>query len=138
MVWPAVPAGGGALALALQFQLERSQWQAPETLRAAQFHQLGAVLKHAYATIPFYRERFDAAGLRPGVPLTAAAFAALPVLTRREVQAAGSALHSTGVPPGHTPVTRGQTSGATGTPIIFLSTQVTEAFWRAFNLRNQL
>src|SRR6185295_19750891 len=60
MVWPAVPAGGGALALALQLQLERSQWQAPETLRGAQFYQLGAVLKHGYATIPFYRERFDA------------------------------------------------------------------------------
>ncbi len=136
MAWPAIPPANGAFALALQFQLERSQWQAPETLRSAQLRQLGVLLKHAHATVPFYRERL--AGWRPGEPVTAGAFASLPVLTRRDVQAAGAALHSTGVPSVHAPVGRGQTSGATGTPIVFLSTPVTDAFWRAFNLRNQL
>src|SRR5262249_32758818 len=93
-VWPGGPPATGALALALQFQLERSQWQAPEALRAAQFRQLGALLQHAQATVPFYRERLDAAKLRPGQSVTEDQLALLPVLTRGEVHAAGAALHS--------------------------------------------
>ncbi len=138
MVWPALPVRPGALLLALQFQLDQTQWWAPDRLRRHQLRQLGLLLNHAHETVPFYRERLDAAGFSPGMDVTDAWFTALPRLTRAEVHEQGSALHSSGVPPMHAPVVQGQTSGSTGTPVRFLSTEVTRLLWQAFNLRDHL
>lgn len=138
LVWPGVPAGRGALMLALQFQLEQSQWWPPGQLRQNQLRQLGLMLNHAHQTVPFYRQRLDAAGFRPGMDITNAWFAGLPCLTRAEAHTLGGALHSSSVPAAHAPVTQGQTSGSTGTPVTFLTTGVTQLFWQAFNLRDHL
>jgi phenylacetate-CoA ligase len=138
MAWPALPAGMGATLLALQYQLEQTQWWTPERLRQHQFHQLESLLSHAWQTAPFHRERLDAAGFQPGMDITEAWFAALPRLTRAEVHALGSRLHCHHVPAAHEPVTQGQTSGSTGTPVSFLSTAVTRLFWQSFNLRDHL
>lgn len=138
MAWPGLPAGRGALMLALQFQLEQTQWWPPGRLRQHQFRQLGLLLQHAHGTMPFYRARLEAAGFRSGMDLADGWFSALPVLTRAEVHAQGAALHSRNIPAGHTPVTQGQTSGSTGTPVTFLTTPVTQLFWQAFNLREHL
>jgi phenylacetate-CoA ligase len=136
--WPAVPGPDGAQMLALQFQLEQTQWWTPERLRASQFRQLGLLLRHAHETVPFYRERLDAAVFRAGTEIADGWFASLPRLTRAEVHAQGAALHSRAVPAAHGRVDRGQTSGSTGTPITFLVTALTQLFWRAFNLRDHL
>jgi len=138
IAWPAIPGPEGAALLALQFQLEETQWWSPERLCQAQYHQLGLLLDHACETVPFYRERFDAAGFHPGGGIDAGSFAALPRLTRAELHAHGEALRSRAMPAAHAPVVEGQTSGSTGTPIRFLSTAVTRAFWEAFNLRDHL
>jgi phenylacetate-CoA ligase len=138
LVWPALPAGGGANLLALQFQLEQTQWWTPERLRASQLRQLGLLLRHAYETVPFYRERLGAAGFRSGAEIREDWLAALPRLARAEVHAQGAALHSRAVPAAHERVERGQTSGSTGTPITFLVTALTQLFWQAFNLRDHL
>ena len=111
MVWPAVPPDAGALSLALQFQLNQTQWWPFEKLRLAQFRQLGPLLRHARETVPYYRERLEAAGVRPGAAMTQDGFAKIPILTRAEVRAAGDALHSRQVPPAHAPLARGQSSG---------------------------
>jgi len=137
LVWPAVPPDSGALALALQFQLSRTQWLPAAALRTNQFHQLRGLLAHAHASVPFYRERLAAAGYQSGAPVAEDWFATLPVLTREEVHLQGPALHARRVPEGHAPVESGQTSGSTGSPITFLTTQVTRLFWQAFNLRDQ-
>lgn len=138
MIWPAVPTPAGSLLLALQFQLEQTQWWPPERLRQQQFRQLGLLLRHAHDTVPFYRERLGAAGYRPGMDIDDECFAALPRLTRAEVHARGDALHSRAMPAAHAPVARGQTSGSTGTPVSFLTTRVTHLFWQAFNLRDHI
>jgi phenylacetate-coenzyme A ligase PaaK-like adenylate-forming protein len=138
MAWPALPAGGGATLLALQFQLEQTQWWTPERLRQHQFRQLELLLSHAHRAVPFHRERLDAAGFRPGMEITESGFAALPRLTRADVHALGASLHGSNVPAGHEPITQGQTSGSTGTPVTFLSTAVTRLFWQSFNLRDHL
>ena len=36
-----------------------------EALRALQLERLRASLRHAYTRVPFYREAFDKAGVRP-------------------------------------------------------------------------
>ena len=138
MIWPAVPTPAGAVQLALQFQLEQTQWWQPEQLRRQQLRQLEPLLRHAHDTVPHYQERLGAAGYRPGTDLDEAGFAALPRLTRAEVHAQGDALHSRAMPAAHAPVARGQTSGSTGTPVTFLTTRVTQQFWQAFNLRDHI
>jgi phenylacetate-CoA ligase len=137
--WPAVPDNDGALLLAVQFQLAQTQWAAPADIELAQFQQLGNLLKHAYATIPFWRERLEAAGYDQRAETPAPSwFRALPVLARAEVQALGDALLSSRVPPEHGKVARGQTSGSTGRAISFHVTQVSQIFWLAFTLRDHL
>ena len=135
--WPALPSDDGAHMLALQFQLARTQWETPADIELGQFRQLAHLLGHAHATIPFWRERLEAAGYDRNAA-TPAWFRALPILTRGEVQALGDSLLSSRVPPEHGKVARGQTSGSTGRPIGFYVTQVSQLFWLAFTLRDHL
>lgn len=124
--------------LALQYQLEQSQWWPPEVLREQQLRQLAKTLEHACDTIPFYRERFLACGLDPKSAHWPDDFSKLPLLSRADVQAAAGALLSTRPPPEHGAVSEGQTSGSTGRPIRFFSTKITQFFWRVFTLREHL
>jgi phenylacetate-CoA ligase len=134
IVWPAVPAREGAAALALQFQLERSQWLTSEQLRELQFRQLDVLLRHAYGTVPCYRERWR--GLYdPARPLTPEAFSGLPVLSRSELQSQFDALKSTGIPADHGPVGESRTSGSTGAPVRVLKTGLVQLLWQAAVLR---
>jgi phenylacetate-CoA ligase len=129
-----VPDVEGSAILALQFQLELSQWYRPGQLRALQNRQLDALLAHAHATVPYYRERW--AGLhQPGEPATPGRFSRLPVFARSELQAHFDALKSTAVPPQHGAVTEVRTSGSTGQPVRLLKTSLTDFIWQAVLLR---
>ena len=55
--WPAIPTSRASQLLAVQFQLEQSQWLPPEKLRQFQRQQLQHVVQHAYQHVPFYRDR---------------------------------------------------------------------------------
>ncbi|MDP1708747.1 MAG: phenylacetate--CoA ligase family protein [Gammaproteobacteria bacterium] len=138
ITWPALPAPQAAAMLALQYQLEQSQWWPPEMLREQQLRQLAKTLEHACETIPFYRERFLACGLDPQSAHWPDDFPKLPLLSRADVQAAAGALLSTRPPPEHGAVSEGQTSGSTGRPIRFFNTTMTQFFWRVFTLREHL
>ncbi len=138
IAWPALPSPQVARYLALLQQLDGSQWWPAETLRAWQMRQLGVLLAHAAKTVPFYGDRLRAAGLVPGKPLTPEIWPRIPILTRAEVQNAGAALHSTALPAGHGRTGKISSSGSTGRPIESISTQVTQAFWNAFTLRDHL
>lgn len=137
-VWPAMPDEAGALALAVQFQLEQTQWWAPHALERQQLLQLSELLRHAHDTIPFWRERLRAAGYNPQQQLTRERFSTLPLLTREDIQRQGEALLCRSVPQQHGRITRGETSGSTGKPITFFGTGVTRFLWRAFTLREHL
>lgn len=128
MSFPALPGGRATLAAALQFQLERSQWLAPQALRELQMAQLRNVLRHAVATVPFYRD----------YPAEPAALEALPVLRRAAVREAGEALRSSALPQDHGQQHRITTSGATGTPVRLWGSDLTGFLWRAFTLREHL
>lgn len=132
--WPAVPAPRAAAALAIQFQLDRSQWLAPEELRGLQFRQLDAVVRHAAATVPFYRETWRGA-VDPARALSREQFDSLPLLTRNELQANFAGLTSTAVPEAHGRTGVVRTSGSTGQPVEVAKTELTELFWRAVLLR---
>lgn len=138
LAFPALPPPAAARLLALQFQLGQSEWWSPAEIRAAQLQQVALVLRHAWQYVPFYRDRLAAAGYDPAVPLTAEFFASLPLLTRPQIQQAGSLLHSTQMPPGHGPTRSGETSGSTGRPITYLTSQSEGMYWHAFTLREHL
>jgi phenylacetate-CoA ligase len=135
IVWPAVPSAEGATALAVQFQLERTQWLPPERLRELQFRQLDPLVRHAYATVPYYRERWRGF-YDPDAALTPDRFARLPLLARHDLQAAYDVLKSENVPPAHGFLAESRTSGSTGTPVRVLKTALNELWWRAFTLRD--
>jgi phenylacetate-CoA ligase len=133
--WPALPSPGGAAVLALLFQFERSQWLPLDQLRQCQLQQLEVLVRHALATVPYYRERWGA-DYEPALPLTLERFATLPLLTRRELQEQFENLKSGNVPPGHGGMKEAQSSGSTGTPVRILKTQLLGLFWNAFTLRD--
>ena len=121
--------------LSLLLQLERSQWLTLEQLRERQLRQLAVLLEHAAATVPYYRKGWGA-DFDPAAPLTLERFAALPLLTRRELQEQFAHLKSSQVPAGHGSTQESQSSGSTGTPVRILKTQLSALFWNAFTLRD--
>jgi phenylacetate-CoA ligase len=94
-------------------ELERSATWAPERLRELQWERMSALLRHAYDTVPFYRERFSRAGLTPDRVRTRADWARLPVLDKPDVQEHAEAMRSSRAPRGLTAAT----SGSSGTPV---------------------
>jgi len=134
-VWPAVPAPAAAMALALQFQLEQIERLPAARLRELQFRQLAALVQHAYATVPYYRERWRST-YDPAQALTPERFAALPLLSRREVQEQFAALASREAPAAHGPVREARTSGSTGMPVRVLKTGLADLLWTACVLRD--
>ncbi len=137
-VWPAIPPPSGALPLAIQFQLARSEWWSGEKLKAAQFRQLAQVLQHAHANVPFYREQWTRCGYQPDVPLTGELFMALPLLRRSDLQQRFGELKATTMPAGHGTIVEDSTTGSTGVPVRFLKTSMTRLYWEAVTLRDHL
>ena len=119
-------------------QLDRSQWWSADRVRDHQFGQLQLVFEYAYRTLPFYRQRFEAAGLRPDRLISAESWRNLTLLTRQDVQIAGDALHSGQLPPSHGPAAQNFTGGSTAQPVMTLSTGLTGLFWRAMTIRDHL
>lgn len=135
VAWPAIPDDGAATMLAMQFQMEQSQWWSAAKLQQQQLTQLRAVLRHARETVPFWRQRWQTAGIDVENIGSLDDFRRLQVLRRDDVLAAGEGLISTAVPKEHGAISRGASSGSTGTPVIYAGTGVTAFFWRAFTLR---
>ncbi len=134
--WPAIAAPHAAVALALLFQLEQSQWWAPEVLAREQSRQLCISLEHAFRTVPFYRNSFERWGLNPSEAHFPDVWQRIPLLQKRDVQLAGTALHSTAVPKTHGRLSAVTTSGSTGQPTMVMTTEFTNFLWRVFTLRD--
>lgn len=136
--WPALPVPAAATMLAVQYQFEQSQWWTPVELQTQQLRQLNLVLNHAYDTVPYYRDSFNAAGFRPGKHIMPDEWSRVPLLKRKDIQKAEKKLYSKEVLPHHGKVHEIWTSGSTGRPISVGSTQITQFFWQAFTLRDHL
>src|SRR5947207_7459597 len=128
----------GRSLLSLQQQLEASQWWPPEQMRQHQFRQLAALLRHAFETVPFYRDRLAAVGYRPGDTVDEELLAQIPILTRRDVQTIGERLASTKMPPEHGRIESIVTTGSTGSPIKVLKTGLEQLIWHAVHVRDHL
>jgi phenylacetate-CoA ligase len=136
IVWPALVVGGGATALGLAFQLEQSQWWPAEELRAHQYRQLAALLRHARATVPFYQKRLADTGLTDEQALTPDGWLRLPLLTRQDIRQHQADLTTTHLPSGHGPTHRNRTSGSTGQFLEVLGTAVDTLMWQGLTIRD--
>ncbi len=136
--WPALPRPRQAQLAAMLQQLETSQWWSPEALQVQQLRQAGRLLSHVWQHLPFYRARLEQAGLDPKQPLTPAAWARIPLLTRADLQVAGEALRSPVLPQGHGATHEISSSGSTGQVVTVTGTAVTRLFWDALTLREHL
>ena len=136
--FPAIPDAEASARLALQYQLEISQWWLPAVLLDCQLQQLQPLLRHAATTVPYYQQLFSANGITIPARLTAEFLQRIPVSTRDAVQRAGDQLGSSRLPADHGAPQVCATSGSTGRPVRFAMTAVTQAFWFAFALRDHL
>src|SRR5262249_30807519 len=112
--------------------LEQTQWRSADEISALQAGELRRLLRHAYANVPFYRERLESVGLHPDDVRTAAELRKLPGLTRDE--AARYAAERT---PRSDPrvAIRKTTGGSTGQPLTFGYDLGSEHWRQAIKLR---
>lgn len=138
ILWPAIPYHRASMILSLLFQLEQSQWWAPERIQAAQFRQAAELLRHARRTVPYYAKRLDNFTWRYGQPLTSEIWSELPLLRREDIQDAGELLHSRALPKSHGKTMNVSTSGSTGKPVTVLSSEITSMLWNVFTARDYI
>ncbi|MGV9319038.1 phenylacetate--CoA ligase PaaK [Streptomyces sp. NPDC003660] len=67
--------------------LDAGERLGPEELRALQLERLRSSLRHAYTHVPFYRESFDKAGVRPEDCRSLADLAHFPFTTKADLRA---------------------------------------------------
>ncbi|MDF1585485.1 phenylacetate--CoA ligase family protein [Marinimicrococcus flavescens] len=103
--------------LALYWRLRRGTHWSPERLRRHQEERLRALVAHAAASVPFYRQRFVELGLRPGDIRTLEDLRHLPVVTKAELQAAGEEARLSSVF-ARDVLEGGRTSGSSGRPFM--------------------
>jgi phenylacetate-coenzyme A ligase PaaK-like adenylate-forming protein len=113
-------------------RLERTQWCSLDELRAIQEAELGKLLSHAWRNVPYYRGRFEKAGLGPHDVKRVEDLAKLPLLSREEAAQNFDARKSSAAP---LPVIGKMTSGTTGHPLSFAYDRGSEHWRQATKLR---
>jgi phenylacetate-CoA ligase len=123
----------GSPYLAHYRRLLRTQYDPADAVRARQWDAVQAQIRHAYATVPFYRRRFAEAGLRPADLSTPDDYQRLPVLTKADIRAHGAALRSTSFR--GAALHRKETSGSTGVPLVVYVDEASHQHKRGCTLR---
>jgi phenylacetate-CoA ligase len=137
VLWPAVLPDLEAKLLAIEFQLEQSEWWTAVELREHQLLQLGHLLAHTQATVPFYGAALAAAGYRPGEPLTSDIWERLPILDQATLRAQRDALTSRAIPPSHGPVSHLRINREAG-PLEIRITELAQLMRLVVFLREQI
>jgi len=137
ITWPALPSPTAASMLAIQHQLEQSQWATEGELLNQQFEQLKVVVNYANKHVPYYKNLFKSANIK----ITDSLFnlenwKTIPIITRQDIQTAGKDLYSTQIPREHGKIGEISTSGSTGRTVKVAGTSITNFFWNAFTLRD--
>jgi phenylacetate-CoA ligase len=136
--WPAVPGAAASSMLAMQWQLEESQWWPREVLLEHQFRQLRALVSHAVAHVPYYRDALREANLGSAADLDPRSFRRWPILRKRDVRPNEAALTASVLPPSHGRRTYTHTTGSTGEPTRVAHTEVTQFFTDALSIHDHL
>lgn len=134
MTFPAIPDQASAMALAMQFQFDQTQWLSEEDIQKKQLLQLRPLLEHAKNTTPYYRDCLPQNLINK--ELSWNDFLSLPILSREIVRDKNEMLISSNIPKAHSNIRSTQTSGSTGTPVTIYLSDINHFLWRAFALRD--
>lgn len=115
-------------------EYEHTQFLSPDSIRDLQWRRLRTLLIHAYAQCPFYRARFDRAGLTPSDLRGLDALRALPILEKRDIQEQGDDMVARHWP--RDDLIRNQTGGSTGAPVSFYLSKARKCSRAAATLRH--
>ena len=96
-------------------RLERSQWFTPEQVAAEQLTRLRAFLGAVHRRVPYYRDLFKACRFDPLAIKSVHDLAALPLLTKADIRAHADAMKADS----HGPISRYNTGGSSGEPLVF-------------------
>ncbi len=96
--------------------LMESQFWPPETMRAYQCSQLASLLRHARATVPFYRSRLDRVFRKDG-DIDWERWHEIPLVTRADLRDRRAEMLAAELPPGHGPAKTFYSSGSSGIPV---------------------
>ena len=105
----------GHRSLELRRRLEKSQWWTPEEIARDRDQRLRAFLCRVGSTVPHYRSLFEARGFDPAALISADDLRALPLLEKSEIRANPERF----IAQPHGPLTRYNTGGSSGEPLIF-------------------
>ncbi|HEY7155077.1 MAG TPA: hypothetical protein VH575_14030 [Gemmataceae bacterium] len=115
-------------------EFERTQFLTAEEVRQLQWQRLRTLLEHAYDQCPFYRQRFDRAGLTPGDLRGLEDLRPLPVLEKRDIQEQGEEMVARNWP--RNDLIPNQTGGSTGAPVSFYLSKARKCSRAAATLRH--
>jgi phenylacetate-CoA ligase len=115
LLHPLAAAKAGSRHLKYLKFLERSQFDPPAVVRGRQLGRLQQVLKHAYETVPFYRQAWDEAGVHPQDLKSLDDLKQFPIVTKQHVRTREAEFLSHSFDVKQLIVKR--TSGSTGVPL---------------------
>ena len=103
--------------------LMESQYWPPEQMLAFQRSQLAQLLRHAKATVPFYKTRLDVVFKNNG-EIDWDRWHEIPIVTRADLRDRRHEMLTTALPPGHGPTKTFHSSGSSGVPVSVEVTQL--------------
>ena len=95
--------------------LEQTQYDPFEVVEARQLKALQRMLRHAFETVPLYRERWTKAGIHPYEVRSLDDFKQFPILTKTDIRTQGESLLSSAFD--KSKLRLKTTSGSTGVPL---------------------
>ncbi len=116
-------------------RLLKTQYDPPDVVRARQTERIREMVRHAYRTSKFWKERFDSLGLKPEDIREPEDLRKLPLLTKADLRTRLDDILSTDFPD-RSKLTYFETSGSTGKSVVGYSDEVCEQFRRGTVLRS--
>lgn len=115
--------------------LRQSQFWPPEKMRAYQEEQLARLLRHAYETVPFYRDRLAPLFRRRWGPRMHK-WHEIPILTRSDLSGHVPIIRARAIPTEHGEPVKISTSGSTGVPLSIWKTPFAAMATNASTIRD--
>lgn len=145
-IWPAIPSPPAAALLAILHQLEQTQYCSETEIDGIRIPQLVGLIGHACRNVPFWKKRFDAAGINRliaggqtiGSNDWMECWLKLPLVSRTDVQELGEELVIRELPKGHGNISEIVTSGTSGRPVRIVRTTLDHLYWQAFQVRDHV
>lgn len=136
--WPAMPSAICSTRLALQYQLDESQWWSVEELKQHQFKQFQLVFEHARHSVPFYHQLYANLPETLNEATLEAFLSRLPIISFSQIRQAADRFASNDIPVNHGKVFEKSISSSSAESIKIKETELGALFFHAHTLRDHL